>query len=473
MRERGREEDGEIKKNIRNEQVRRNLPNNNSKNILIAIIVLIIAIILYKLIMLFKSGADKTDHRFIQKSEINKIKEIILHIPERELFMSILHPKSALYDNITNDEGVKECFNNLLNILKEKKIKVTTVSEALKKNITELTNLAKESLTYDLDKNIQNSEIIDERVKNYVSEEYKTKNIEILTADQLVNVLLTNPTYIIRPVETNNYIEPSLISFKPLGNLMFCRDQQITTSKGVVIGRMQATQRNGELKIMKQVFKNLNINVEQLTEEYNKTAYLEGGDFFAINKDLSLLGVGLRTTIKGAEFLMEKDLLGTRFFGIIYDETDLDIDRSHLDTFFNVLKDKLVILLDFSEVQQNYKKKIERKVYLYDNQATMEIESDNKNVPNKCGNYKLIEIYPKFHNFLEKKGFKIVKFGKKEQEEQIINFLNIGDNTVISNSKELEKKVKNYGIEVIYLDFEPIIKMGGSIRSITQVSRYD
>ena len=157
-------------------------------------------------------------------------------------------------------------------------------------------------------------------------------------------------------------------------------DQQITTAKGIVIGRARSSQHAGEHKIMKQVFENLNSDILGIvSEEYNKDAYLEGGDYFVAKKDLSLLGVGLRTSIHGAQYLMENDFLGTRYLAIVYDNEDLDQQRMNLDTYFNILNDKYVIILDFDEVQTNYKdKKIGRKVYLYDNKATTAINSDDE-----------------------------------------------------------------------------------------------
>ena len=54
---------------------------------------------------------------------------------------------------------------------------------------------------------------------------------------------------------------------------------------------------------------------------------------------------------------MENDFLGTRYFAIIYDDEDLDQQRMHLDTYFNILKDKYVIALDFDDTQKYYQNK--------------------------------------------------------------------------------------------------------------------
>ena len=53
----------------------------------------------------------------------------------------------------------------------------------------------------------------------------------------------------------------------------------------------------------------------------------------------------------------------------------------------------------------------------------------------------------------------------------MINFLNIGNNTVISVNKKLEEKVKDLGITVKYFNCRPILNMFGGMHCMTQVSR--
>ena len=59
---------------------------------------------------------------FQQKEENYPAKYILVHIPEKEIFMSTLHPAASLYEDVTDYVKVKECFDNLKNILKEKKL---------------------------------------------------------------------------------------------------------------------------------------------------------------------------------------------------------------------------------------------------------------------------------------------------------------------------------------------------------------
>ena len=454
-------------------------PQTSLKNIffIIAIAVLLIS---FLLLLTTKSSNKTTINKnvlFQQPSESTPAKHILVHLPKKEIFMSTLHPAASLYEDVTDEVKVEECFNNLEKLLKEKNIELITVRSALKLNRTALKNLASEALKYELEDNVKidvNSSNY-EQFMYYLNDSYKNEVLGKLSDDQLVDVVLNNPTYKLRPTDLNTFIEPTLISFNPLGNLIFCRDQQITTAKGVVIGRTRSNQRAGEHKIMKQVFENLNSNIlGTLTENYNKDAYLEGGDYYVAKKDLSMLGVGLRTSIKGAEYLMENDFLGTRYLAVVYDNEDLDQQRMHLDTYFNFLNDKYVIVLDFDEVQKHYKnKKIGRKVYLFDNKAEKGINSDDEKVPNFSGKYKLVKIYEKFYNFLEENEYQLIKVKHQQQVDYMINFLNIGNNTIISVNKELEKVAKKSGVNTIYLEFKPILNMYGAMHCITQVSRVD
>ena len=220
---------------------------------------------------------------------------------------------------------------------------------------------------------------------------------------------------------------------------------------------------------MKQVFKNLKVDI---IGEAPEDGFIEGGDFFVARENLSMIGFGLRTNIIGVGYLMEKDLLGTRYMAVCYDETDQDQQRMHLDTYFNILNDDNAVVIDFDEVGKQVNKKIGRRVYYFDNDKdAKEIKSDRDIINNKYGEYKLIKIFDDFYSFLDEMKFKYIKITHQEQKEYMINFLNIGNNTVISVNKDLENKVKDLGITVKYFDCQTILNMYGGMHCMTQVSR--
>ena len=433
------------------------------------------------------SNEIKLPIQFTQPSESTPAKIILVHISKMESFICSLNPAASLYEDVTDEEDIRKCFANLKEYLETKNIKLITVEDALLLNYNSLMKLAEQSLNYERGTDIDekkkilkdsqnpnpNLSLIKKSIDEYTfnsSEQYKKKVLKKFSKHNLMNVILTRPKMELKHIETDTYIESSSITFCPLGNLVFCRDQQITTRKGVVIGRSRTNQRKYEHVIMKQVFENL--NVKPVGEVID--GFLEGGDFFVARENLSMLGVGLRTDIVGANYLMEKDLLGTRYMALCCDENDQDQQRMHLDTYFNILNDNNVVVIDFDEVREKSEKEknIDRRVYYFDNDKdAKEIESDRGHIKNKVGEYKLIKIYDSFYKFLDEMKFHYIKITHQEQKEYMINFLNIGNNTVISVNKDLERKVKDLGINVKWFDCQAILNMYGGMHCMTQVSR--
>ena len=421
----------------------------------------------------------KVPIKFTQLSESTPAKTIIVHVSKMESFICSLNPAASLYEDVTDEDEIRKCFKSLKDYLKTMGIKLITVEEALllKENSSELMELAKNALNYE--RETKKEEIKEEENKKkrkssfddyckYSSEEYKEKVLKKFTKKNLINIILTRPTMKLKHIKTDTFIESTSITFCPLGNLVFCRDQQITTQKGVVIGRSRTSQRKYEHIIMKQVFKNLKVDIIGEVKE----GYIEGGDFFVARENLSMLGFGFRSDIIGANYLMEKDLLGTRYMALSYDENDKDQQRMHLDTYFNILNDNNALVIDIDEVGKHENKIIDRKVYYFDNDKdAKEITSDKEMIKNKLGEYKLVKIYDSFYKFLDEMKFNYIKITHQEQKEYMINFLNIGNNTVISVNKDLEKKVKDLGITVKYFDCQPILNMYGGMHCMTQVSR--
>ena len=422
--------------------------------------------------------------KFAQPSESTPAKTILVHVSKMESFICSLNPAASLYEDVTDEDDIRKCFNELGEYLKTKDIKLITIEDALllKDKEEELMKLAKDSLNYERETEIKEvKEEKEDKRKNsmeefklYSSDEYKEKVLKKFSKKNIMNIILTRPSMKLKHIDTDTFIESTSITFKPVGNIVFCRDQQITTKKGVVIGASRTSQRRYEHVIMKQVFKNIGADI---IGELGDEGYLEGGDFFVAREDLSMLGVGLRTDMKGASYLMRNDLLGTRYMAICYDENDQDQQRMHLDTYFNILNNDNALVIDFDEVGKEEKKEknIDRKVYYYDNNKDIkEIESDNKDINNKIGEYKLIKIYNSFYTFLDDMKFNYVKITNQEQKEYMINFLNIGNNTVISVNKNLEQKLKDNNINNInvqYFNCQPILNMYGGMHCMTQVSR--
>jgi len=74
-----------------------------------------------------------------------------------------------------------------------------------------------------------------------------------------------------------------------------------------------------ETKILKVVHEN---NGAKIIGEMPEGTFLEGGDFMILKPDISLLGIGLRSNMDGAMYLMENDLLGTKRMAVVEDIED-------------------------------------------------------------------------------------------------------------------------------------------------------
>lgn len=66
---------------------------------------------------------------------------------------------------------------------------------------------------------------------------------------QLIDTILINPTVLLQPSGRDTGLTATY-SFQPLSNLVYTRDQQITTSRGIVMGRLRSQQRMLEVDLM-------------------------------------------------------------------------------------------------------------------------------------------------------------------------------------------------------------------------------
>ncbi|KAA6370410.1 MAG: Arginine deiminase, partial [Streblomastix strix] len=207
--------------------------------------------------------------------------------------------------------------------------------------------LAQKSIQYKLDNEIKANELREED-NLLLQSNYKEEALNKLTEEQLVDVILSQPSVIVQKRKSDEEgIESSIVEMKPLTNLTFCRDQQITTRKGVVIGSMRRIQREIESQVMEFVFKKLNIPIIHRLPKVDgeDRLCLEGGDFLPAG-DHCFIGCGLRTNKKAIEYMLKHDLFGTETVVVVEDRTDCHMDRMHLDTVFSIADEKICILSD-------------------------------------------------------------------------------------------------------------------------------
>ncbi len=403
---------------------------------------------------------------FIQKCETIKPKSVIIYIPLQNFCWSNLHPRASLFDIYSNVPKAIENMNNAKKMLEEENIKVFSLLDELRKNRPFLLDRAAEVVTFLLESDTKYNSIEEkQRLESFLSDEYKKETLNHYSNDDLVEIILNRPTCHLSTETINTHLVLKSVQFQPMGNMIFCRDHQIITPKGIIICALNSEQRKKEVDLIRWFYQLLEIKPLAEIKGDNR---LEGGDFMIIKEDLSLLGVGLRTNMGAASFLMENDLLETKRVGLVVDETDLDQQRMHLDTFFNILSDEEVMLLDMDTVEP--KKITDGKVV--DLRRRVEIY-ERSNEKKEIGNYKKVKVMD-FEEFLKEEGFRVFKVTNQQQIDFMLNFLNIGNGKIITPNKDLKQFLEMNGskVEVKFAEFGEVTKMYGGFHCATQAVRY-
>jgi len=332
-----------------------------------------------------------------------------------------------------------------------------------------LINLAERNLKYIF---IGDINTLTDEEKYYLSDEYKRKVFTEYSKEDLVEVVLTKPTVVLEKSPQNTIYRTVRYEQHPLGNLVFTRDQQIVTSKGVILGNLNSLQRQEEIEIMKLCFELLQIPIIGEIKEPGK---LEGGDFFPLG-DIAFIGVGLRSNYNAVNYMLNNDLFGTQRVIVVEDNNDKNQDRMHLDTIFNIVDGKTVVLLETiippSPIQRTVSEFVRRENI--ENECAVITPMDNSvNMVDTCKYYyKKREL--EFTQFLRGENFTIIPITESQQQEYMINFLNLGKGkAIISVHRGLENVLLEKGIKanVKYIEYDAMKCLYGAAHCTTQVFR--
>ena len=283
--------------------------------------------------------------------------------------------------------------------LKDKLLDLADESNFIREKMMDLAN-GKISYTGD---------IYEVKYAKYESE----KNRNILDSNHYFNSLLLNPTVNLESGVGTRMIQLHVTENEPLSNLYFMRDQQAVTDRGIVLSRMSKPQRMREPEITRFLWDCLNLPV---TCEVKSPGTFEGGDFIPM-KEFALIGVGDRTNLAGVEQILRNGV-GYSEVAIVHQpkhpllplgKTDYMMNM-HLDTYFNVASDGVVIgcdiLLKNAEVE------------IYQRES--------------LGKYIKVDKHTNLHDYITSKGFEIIDITTLEYLSYASNFLCIKNGTIIS-----------------------------------------
>jgi arginine deiminase len=404
------------------------------------------------------------------QAEFHTARKILMHTPSFELLYGVLMPEAALFeDKPINRFAVKKEHENYIDTLKKQGIDVIKVEDVLLqdtidpegnpiegKALDDLIAFAAKSVKFWYSNELAADKITDLKAKEL---EY----IKVQHPQDLAHLILNKPEiHISKSHESNTDIIPQYV-VNPVMNMHFLRDQQITTDKGVVIGRMNSSQRRAETEITTFVFNKLGINPVYTVEGEGR---LEGGDFIPCG-DFAMIGQGLRTNAEGIKQLFENQAFGYEEVAVVKDAYKKQ-DEMHLDTYFNILGSKKALILE------------DRVDHLDSNGNVISAMPEKKttvDVYTKCGS----EYIPgrkdiPFQDYLESKGFNakdgsLIIMTKDEQLNYGCNVLTLSDNKVIAVnhvSEQYKQKMQIAGVDVVYVPLKNFVLTYGAPHCATQ-----
>jgi arginine deiminase len=225
-------------------------------------------------------------------SETGTLEGVLLHPPGPEVEnMTPKNAERALYSDILNLSVARREYNQL---------------ECLLQHLTPTFRIM------DLLKDIlRSSEIREKIVKKACYQEGQPKLIdrlldlnETLLAKQLVQGV---------PLERNTlsgYLSNEHYSLRPLHNFFFTRDASVALGDRVLISRMANRVRDREALIMQSIFNyhpRFRVQTVHPDEGLGSREALsfEGGDLLVAAENITLVGLGTRTTSRGIDFLVK------------------------------------------------------------------------------------------------------------------------------------------------------------------------
>jgi arginine deiminase len=412
----------------------------------------------------------KTLPLYGQEHEDDVARVIIVCAPSLSKTMGALHPAGALYARPVDINKAREAHAAFVSLLKHKGVETYDVREILGKDADwsmgdrcKLEDLAAKSLTYAMDSSPSaNGAVSISNASHYVSDLYKRSVLCEMDVSQLVDIVMTNPTVTITDTGRDTGLMAKY-SFAPSTNILFTRDQQVTTIRGVVMGRLRSGQRRQEVDVLEFCLRKLGVNVLGRVER----GFLEGGDFFPCGRERCFIGVGPRSTFEAVSWMMENDMFGTDSVIVVRDELDMSQDRMHLDCIFNVIGKMSCLLLDSVIGQQEDDK--HRVVDIWRRSV------DGTNVSDvRHGRYELAACDKgiEFAQYLASAGFKIITISSEEQLEYGCNVLNLGQGRLISTEKQSARRIAtdpNFVGTVDWLPYSDVTSMYGGVHCTSQV----
>lgn len=378
-------------------------------------------------------------------AEWDRATEILMHTPGEELFNGIINPLAGLFEYYFDVDTAAKEHRGYIEMIEAHGIKVHTVMDILHHApIEDLREYVREELKYDASQDDTESIASNER--------YRLHTIAQMSRNDLIRCILLRPYVRLDDTDNNTGVE-ARYEQSPLFNLYFTRDQSITTPEGVIIGKMNSSQRAEETKLIAFCYDQLGI---EPTLHITGEGRLEGGDYIPAG-DHAFIGCGMRTNIEGISQIMTADAFGHDTIVVVKDNKRWQM-QMHLDTYFNIIDKDLCTL-----VESRYKANPGDPEWLT---ADIYVRTPDRD------SYSLSKAEVPFTEYLRDKGYDIIPISEADELHYANNYLTIAPRHILAvahQSEALAKAFEKHQVKVEWVELENLIKGYGAAHCMTQV----
>jgi len=385
-------------------------------------------------------------------------RRVLMHTPGEEIFLGVIHPAAALYEKPFDLTDAIAEHRRYIERLEDRGATVHTVVDTLLSGT--LDDDSNPLPGPDLDRlrafaapflKIDATALPPDRQAEQAT--YKQQVIQDIHPRELVRIILMQPTIHLHPTDGNTGLSATYES-SPVMNLYFCRDQMITTAKGVVLSKMASDQRAVETRIMKFVLSKLGI---EPVYEVTGDGRLEGGDYFSAG-ERAFIGQGLRTNADGIRQLLDHQVFGLPEVVVVKDSWE-DQEEMHLDTYFNIIGPQLAVLVDLRMHPPG--------------QGTDDITTLVDVYRLEDGEYRLKIQDRDFLAYLQGDlGYTVIPVTRKDQNRYAINFLTTEPYQILAiegASDPYKHALADNGVYAVWMDFGALTSGYGAAHCTTQV----